>query len=182
MPKKQKPFKILILGLDNSGKSSILLSLKENTNIMSFYSLKPTKGVKIESFETEELAMSCWDFGGQEQYRKKHLNKFSEYTDKSDKLIFVIDVQNYNEYDTALDYLKTIIDLLKNEKNYIDISIFLHKFDPNLTKIMNFKDIEKIVNDKLINRIVEIIPPNFKFDVFKTTIYTVFEKFSVQLE
>ena len=39
--------KILVLGLDNSGKTSIVLALKGNENLLSYYSLKPTKGIQI---------------------------------------------------------------------------------------------------------------------------------------
>ncbi len=173
----QKPKKILLLGLDNSGKTSILLSLKEDINIMSFYALKPTKGVNIEDIEFQNTTISIWDFGGQEQYREEYLRDFNKYAVKANKIIFVIDVQNRARYDLALNYLNDIVNLLEKEDIYIDISIFLHKYDPNLTKKKEFKDIDKIVNFEMIKNIKQIISSKFNYDIFKTTIYTVFEKY-----
>jgi len=53
----KKPTKILIMGLDNSGKTSILMSLRENTNLLSYFSLKPTKGLSVEEFKSDEQGM-----------------------------------------------------------------------------------------------------------------------------
>ena len=44
---KPKPYKILIMGLDNSGKTSILISLSKDSNILSYCSIKPTIGCDI---------------------------------------------------------------------------------------------------------------------------------------
>lgn len=172
----RKVEKILIMGLDNSGKTSVLLSLKDQTNIMSFCSLKPTRGIKIELFESQNLSLSCWDFGGQEEYRQEYLINFNRHSDKADKIFFVIDAQDYKRYDLALEYLEKIIDILVKNNKIIDFSIFLHKYDPNLERQEIFKNIDEILNKKLINKIERIIPSNFNHTIFKTTIYSVFEK------
>ena len=72
--------KILITGLDNCGKSSILLCLKNNTNLLSYLRLKPTKGVDISELEDKrESRFALWELGGQWEYRQKHLKNFSNY-------------------------------------------------------------------------------------------------------
>jgi len=156
---QEKPTKILIMGLDNCGKTSILISLRKDANILSYFSLKPTKGVAIEKFEGQNIV--CWDLGGQKKY----------------KIIFVIDVQDIKRYKLALEYLNRVVNNLQNTDS-IDFSIFLHKYDPNLNKLAKFKDIDNIIESNVVSEIRKTIPSNFNYDIFKTTIYTVFEKTS----
>ena len=89
---------------------------------------------------------------------------------------FVIDVQDTNRYGLALGYLEELIDFLKNSEHFIEISLFLHKFDPNLIKKEDFKKLYQRINTELVDRIKTIIPNKFNYNLFKTTIYTVFEK------
>lgn len=175
----QKTRKILVMGLDNSGKTSILIALNNNSNLLSYCSSKPTKGVNIEEFKTETSVTSVWDFGGQEQYREEYLKNFKKYIEKVEKIIFVIDVQDLDRYQIAIHYLKLIINKLKTDEKTIDFSIFLHKYDPNLLMQDKFKDIDAKVNSELVRKIYDLIPSNFNIDIFKTTIYTVFEKTSI---
>ena len=79
--------KYLILGLNNSGKTSILLSLRTNANLFSFFSLKPTKGINIERYDLQESEVHIWDFGGQEQYRKDHVINLPKYLEGVNKIV-----------------------------------------------------------------------------------------------
>lgn len=173
---KSKSWKILIMGLDNSGKTAILISLSTDTNILSYCSLKPTKSVNFKQFETNGLTMSVWDFGGQEQYRKQYLQNFDEYIDKADKIIYVIDVQDFKRYDLALDFFKEIVGLIKNVKSNFQIDIFLHKYDPHITEQEKFKELDRIIDSRLIDKLKRILPEEFDYKIFKTSIYTIFEK------
>ncbi len=198
--------KIMILGLSNSGKTSICYSLQGNRNLLSYSEFKPTKGLKIVSFKALDSNFSIWDFGGQVQYRKDHLERFHKHVVGAKKIIYVIDVQDMIEdpenYEISLEYLKKIMNQLKFDYVHVDISVFLHKFDPGLiferviktgelvmsikgqengfglksTRSEDKEDItEEFVGD-LIRRIRDIIPEEYNFHVFKTTIYTTFEK------
>lgn len=168
--------KILVLGLSNSGKTSIVLSLKDDTNLMSFAFTKPTTGLNVESFNDQGKQISIWDFGGQERYRKEYLKDFNKYTSSAHKIIYVIDVQDFDNYYLSLQYFKEIIEELKKTKTILDFSIFLHKYDPNLTKQEKFKDLDQKIENILLSQIPEIFPPDFTYTFFYTTIYTVFEK------
>ncbi len=170
--------KIVIVGLDNSGKTSIILSLQKNTNILSYYSLKPTSGLDIVKIEDEVAKFSIWELGGQEKYRRNYLRDIGKYTSGADKIIFVIDVQDIPRYQIALQYLEEIVMQLKQDKNYPEISVFLHKFDPGLEEIKNFTS--DTISSRLLNRINNIIPSEFDYKIFKTTIYTVFQKTLLQ--
>jgi small GTP-binding protein len=163
--------KILIMGLDNSGKTSILLSLQKKTNLLSFYSLKPTPGINIVTIEDEKSIYTIWEFGGQEKYRSGYLLDLKKYTQEANKVIYVIDVQDVDRYDQALQYFKSIFELLDDQ---IELVIFLHKFDPHLEKEENFS--YKKISSRLIDKIGQIIPSGFSYGIFKTTIYTIFEQ------
>ncbi len=62
-PKKKikiKEAKILVLGLDNAGKTTILKALS-NENIKQ---IGPTKGFHVKTFAKEGLKLTFWDLGG----------------------------------------------------------------------------------------------------------------------
>ena len=156
------------------------MSLKEDTNLLSYTSLKPTRGVNIETIDTEESQLIIWDMGGQEKYRTDHLSKLDRYLIGTESIIFLIDVQDIEKYNIALEYLEKIVEEIKINEVSVKFSIFLHKYDPNLSFKKDFKEIDEIVNTKLIPKIDEIIPSDFDSKIFKTSIYTVFEKMLIK--
>ena len=166
--------KVLIMGLDNSGKTSIVLCLMGVKNLLSFASLNPTRGVKINKFQALGSEYNIWDFGGQEQFRSGYLNDFQIHLKGTKKLIYVIDIQDRERYDISLEYLSKILALLRKQKITLDFSIFLHKYDPDL-EFTSFKLDENIISD-LIKNIKRLIPYNFAVQIYKTSIYTVFQK------
>ena len=174
--------KLLILGLENSGKTSILLSLKKETNLLSYFTLKPTKGIKIEELSNKNLNISAWDFGGQKKYREEYLINFNKFSEKAEKLIYIIDVQDFKKYSPALEYLNKLVKILVENEKFIELSIFLHKYDPNLKKQKEFENIDERIDSELINELIEIIPPEIKYKIFKTSIYTIFEKIFIQIK
>ena len=171
---QEKPTKILIMGLDNCGKTSILISLRKDANILSYFSLRPTKGVAIEKFEN----IVCWDLGGQKKYREEYIKDMGKYVKETNKIIFVIDVQDIKRYEVALEYLNRVVENLISSNINLDFSIFLHKYDPNLNKLTKFKDIDNLIESQLVSEIRKTISSKFNYDIFKTTIYTIFEKIS----
>lgn len=76
LKKNDKEQRLLILGLDNSGKTSILrqLSGEDPTNTT------PTQGFNIKSVVTEGFKLNVWDIGGQKAIRSYWKNYF-EATD-----------------------------------------------------------------------------------------------------
>jgi len=169
--------KILIMGLDNSGKTSIVLSLKGVKNLSSFSSLNPTRGFKINKFQALDSEYSIWDFGGQEQFREGYLNDFQNHAKKIDKFIYVLDIQDQERYHISLEFLGRILDRLRKHKAIIEFSIFLHKYDPDLD-LKDSKFDESVISD-LIRNIKKLIPYNFAHQIYKTSIYTVFQKLAI---
>lgn len=100
-----KDQKILIMGLNNSGKSTILLSLKGDTNLGSFTSIKATKGINISEIKNDKKILHIWDFGGQEEYRIGYLKNLKRYSTQATQLVYVIDIQDTRRYNKTLRYL-----------------------------------------------------------------------------
>ena len=66
--------KVIILGLDNAGKTSILKSLaKEDIKIVN-----PTKGFNVKLVTIENMSFSVWDLGGQAAIRNVWENYYKE--------------------------------------------------------------------------------------------------------
>ncbi|KAH3678146.1 hypothetical protein WICMUC_001662 [Wickerhamomyces mucosus] len=118
---KDKELRIIILGLDNSGKSTILNSIldKPNTDI------SPTLGFEIHSLQHKSHNLNFWDIGGQESIRTFWFNYFF---DKFDYIFFVIDLITINSRFNEI--YNEFIRLLENERfEQIKLIIILNKMD-----------------------------------------------------
>ncbi|MEJ2295899.1 MAG: ADP-ribosylation factor-like protein [Candidatus Lokiarchaeota archaeon] len=175
--KENKVKKLLIMGLDKSGKSSVFLSLKGIRNLMSFYSLNPTRGIKREKISVFGSDFHVWDLGGQEQFRKEYLANFNNNIIGTNKIIFVIDIQDEERYYLALKYLLGIVDKLQELNYIIDFSIFFHKYDPDIEMVN--KKFDPMKANAFIEEIKNNMPKNFKYKLAKTSIYTIFQKTNI---
>ncbi|MFX0030010.1 MAG: ADP-ribosylation factor-like protein [Candidatus Hermodarchaeota archaeon] len=164
--------KILLIGLDNGGKTSILKCLKGIKGISAYNSPSPTRGLEIERFEALDSKYAIWDLGGQQLYRDEYFDDIETILKGTKKIIYVFDVQDVKRYQLAIAYLQKMMEAIKNLKD-IDFSIFLHKFDPDLE--FN-QELNEIIIDGLIEKIKGVIPPNFPYSLHKTSIYAIFEK------
>jgi GTPase SAR1 family protein len=169
--------KMLLMGLDKGGKSSIVLCLKGIRNIASFNLLNPTIRIKRDNFRSYGSELNIWDFGGQEQFRRDYLLNFNEYILGTDKIIFVIDIQDIDRYSIALNYLMEIVKKIKDQKIDIDFSIFCHKYDLDIETTNKKFDESKA--DAFIEEIKRKMPADFQYDILKTSIYTVFQKTNI---
>ena len=147
---------------------------------MSFLSLKPTKGIDMDKIDTMDTEITIWDYGGQEQYRTNHIQNLNEQIIDANKLIYVIDIQDDKRYDLALEYFGQILDILKNNNDLNELSIFFHKWDPDLQLLKKSIKEEKIQN--LVLKINKMIPNNIKYNIQKTSIYTIFQKTDIKIK
>eukprot|EP00163_Fabomonas_tropica_P032925 TRINITY_DN8452_c0_g2_i4.p3 TRINITY_DN8452_c0_g2~~TRINITY_DN8452_c0_g2_i4.p3 ORF type:complete len:180 (+),score=60.29 TRINITY_DN8452_c0_g2_i4:228-767(+) len=81
--RNDREVRILLLGLDNAGKTTCLKKMSEEdiTHIM------PTQGFNIKSLTHDNFKMNVWDIGGQRAIRPYWRN----YYDNTDALLYVID-------------------------------------------------------------------------------------------
>ena len=78
-----KEYRLLMLGLDAAGKTTILYKMKLNEVVNTI----PTIGFNVETFEYKKITFNCWDIGGQHKLRTMWQN----YFDNVDALVYVID-------------------------------------------------------------------------------------------
>jgi small GTP-binding protein len=158
-----KLIKILIAGLQNSGKTSILLALQKKYSQIG--SVKPTKGVERTGIDILGYNIKVWDLGGQEEFREKYFEKKEEYFSETDLLIYVIDILDSRRYYEALTYYLKIIEVFKEQGVKLPkIVILVHKYDPDLR------------NDDLIMKNLEKVRVLFtqediEAEIFETSIY-----------
>lgn len=76
--------RVLMLGLDNAGKTSILMHLKQG----EFLDSVPTVGLNVEHISYRNLSMTFWDVGGQARSLWRH------YFENTSALIFVVDISD----------------------------------------------------------------------------------------
>ena len=169
--------KILLMGLSNSGKTSVLQYFQGIRNLPAFCNVKPTVNVNWVKYQAVDQENIVWDFGGQIKFIEEYLEKFYEYLTDTDEILFIIDIQEIEKYKTSLGYLKRIVELLVKNNSMIEITIFLHKYDPDLFEVHPEITEEKIKN--LIDSIHEIFPKKYKYAISKTSIYAKFKEIKV---
>lgn len=67
MGNSNKKSKIIIVGLDNSGKSTMINHLKPKKYMVE--EIAATVGFKVESFSKSKIDFTCFDMSGQGKYR-----------------------------------------------------------------------------------------------------------------
>lgn len=94
--------KILMLGLDAAGKSTLLYKLKLGENVQTL----PTIGFNVEGIETSNnVMMTVWDVGGQDKLRPL----WKHYFRGSDALVFVVDSSDTTRMQEAREELERIL-------------------------------------------------------------------------
>ncbi|XP_070399367.1 LOW QUALITY PROTEIN: ADP-ribosylation factor 6 [Nothobranchius furzeri] len=99
----QKQVQVLMLGLDGSGKTSLLYKLKYNENVVTV----PTAGFTVESLEIDGKSpeLTVWDVGGQRKMRPH----WRHYYYETAGLMFAVDSQNERRLDEARKELHRVL-------------------------------------------------------------------------
>lgn len=158
--------KIIFVGLDNAGKTSIILALLREMSKLAVIS--PTRHAKRRTLEFLGMKISEWDLGGHERYRRQYLENAEFYFRGTDILIYVIDIQDYDRIVESYTYLNQILKKLNELKLNPAIYIFFHKNDPNITDSIQIK-----INNTIsyIKEKIEANQNSNKFKLYKTTIF-----------
>ncbi|MFO8018400.1 MAG: ADP-ribosylation factor-like protein [Promethearchaeia archaeon] len=161
--------RILFCGLDNGGKTSILLLLNGKFSLLN--KLSPTKKADISTTSISLLGLdvSTWDLGGQRSYRQIYLKSKEKYFTNLKTVYFIIDVQDIERYPEALSYLRKIANIVfdLNDGN-LHFFILLHKYDPDLRDENEFE--ENVDNLKSQLAQIEILK-KFNLNYYETSIY-----------
>ncbi|XP_070610235.1 ADP-ribosylation factor-like protein 14 [Erythrolamprus reginae] len=106
---KIKEAQIIMLGLDSSGKSTLLYMLKCNEVFLT----EPTIGFNVEMIKTsKDMTLTIWDVGGQQKMR----TVWDNYLEDTDCLVYVVDSSDKRHLEESKKELELILkhDNIKN--------------------------------------------------------------------
>ncbi|KAK8850709.1 hypothetical protein IAR55_004629 [Kwoniella newhampshirensis] len=102
---KSKEMRVLFLGLDNAGKTTILKKLN-NEDIKD---ISPTLGFNIKTLIRDQYTLNIWDVGGQKTLRPYWRN----YFESTDAVVWVVDSSDRLRME---DCRKELVGLLQEER------------------------------------------------------------------
>ncbi|XP_068595488.1 ADP-ribosylation factor 5-like [Brachionichthys hirsutus] len=132
-----KRMRILMVGLDAAGKTTILYKLKLGEIVTTI----PTIGFNVETVEYKNINFTVWDVGGQDKIRPL----WRHYFQNTQGLIYVVDSNDRERVEESKDELTKML----NEEELKDavLLVFANKQDlPNalpvaeLTERLGLKD------------------------------------------
>ena len=170
----KKEQKVIVVGLGNAGKTTILKKFGGQIGIKDLARLKPTKGAERQEIVTSDLILIIWDFGGQEEYREIYLQEPHRYFLNIDLVIYVIDLQAPGNYTESIEYFKNILEVLEKLEENPHILIFLHKYDPDLKDdpdiLLNVEFVKTLIKKAFIDR------KKFDYEIYLSSIYSILAK------
>merc|ERR1712159_562979 len=89
----KKDVRILMVGLDAAGKTTILYKLKLGEIVTTI----PTIGFNVETVEYKTISFTVWDVGGQDKIRPL----WRHYYQNTQGIIFVVDSNDQERIDDA---------------------------------------------------------------------------------
>ena len=91
------PSRIIMLGLDNAGKTTVLYKLKLGEVVTTL----PTIGFNVETVVYKHISFTVWDVGGQTKIRPL----WQHYYENSDAVVFVVDSSDRQRFAEAKEEL-----------------------------------------------------------------------------
>ena len=139
--KEKLSYKILMLGLDNTGKTEILYLLKLGEKVITL----PTIGFNVETIENEnwEKKITIWDIGGNEKIRVL----WHHYLNDLKGLIWVYDTSKIDKLEESKNELKKV---LTDINESLPLLIYANKNDLNdeIAKLDFINGIEEYLNKR----------------------------------
>eukprot|EP00177_Eucheuma_denticulatum_P001651 GFKZ01002972.1.p1 GENE.GFKZ01002972.1~~GFKZ01002972.1.p1 ORF type:complete len:180 (+),score=30.48 GFKZ01002972.1:232-771(+) len=118
----KKEVRILMVGLDAAGKTTILYKLKLGEIVTTI----PTIGFNVETVDYKNIQFTVWDVGGQDKIRPL----WRHYFQNTQGLIYVVDSNDRDRIGESRDELKKM--LSEEELRNATVLIFANKQDlPN---------------------------------------------------
>ena len=163
----QRKMKILFAGLDNSGKTSFLLSV--DRKFSKLIGLSPTRGADVSSIEALGATIFLWDLGGQKKYHERYLNKAQIYLFEADLLFYFIDIKDKDRFEESIEYLKNMNKALAQLEQTTPIIYVLSKGDSDIIESKEIKSNIKTVTSKLAK-----LSPDKPPKIYITTLFQIF--------
>ncbi|NHJ20241.1 MAG: hypothetical protein EAX91_04795 [Candidatus Lokiarchaeota archaeon] len=169
IPRKSNEFKLVIAGLDNAGKTSALIALRQKYN---FYervkNLKPTIKIDYSSFKfLNKYRINLWDMGGQKKFRKIYINN-PIYFEDTDYIYYLIDIQDEVKFEEAIEYLHELLKIFRNLAYPNEVIVCFNKYDPQFRNNEEFRD-----RTDMIKNLVKSQNKDIKFEFYNTSYYDI---------
>ena len=120
--KRDKDPRILILGLDNAGKTSILKTLTEGDDVKGPVAPEgPTQGFNVKNLAMDGRNAKLCDLGGQRSLREF----WQDYYNATDCLMFVVDSSDHRRLEEAHSTFKEVLDAVPR----LPVLVFANKQD-----------------------------------------------------
>ncbi|KAH3732573.1 ADP-ribosylation factor 1 [Pelomyxa schiedti] len=127
----RKDMRILMVGLDAAGKTTILYKLKLGEIVTTI----PTIGFNVETVEYKNINFTVWDVGGQDKIRPL----WRHYFQNTQGLIFVVDSNDRERISEAHDELQKMLN--EDELREAVVLVFANKQDlPNAMTVSELTD------------------------------------------
>ncbi|KAK3570846.1 hypothetical protein QTP86_028277, partial [Hemibagrus guttatus] len=127
----KKQMRILMVGLDAAGKTTILYKLKLGEIVTTI----PTIGFNVETVEYRNICFTVWDVGGQDKIRPL----WRHYFQNTQGLIFVVDSNDRERVAESADELSKM--LQEDELRDAVLLVFANKQDlPNAMPVSELTD------------------------------------------
>jgi len=97
----KEEMRILMLGLDAAGKTTVLYKLKLGEVVTTV----PTVGFNVESVEYRNISFTVWDVGGQDKIRRL----WRYYFQGTQGLVFVVDSSDRDRVEDAREELMKVL-------------------------------------------------------------------------
>ena len=163
----KRKMKILFAGLDDSGKTSFLLTIDRKYS--KLIGLKPTLSEEIKSIEALGSTIFLWDLGGQLTSRKKYLEKSQIYLYETDLLYYFIDIKNRRRFEESIEYFQNIKTELEEFKQNPPIIFIFSKGDLDILDTEEIKE-----NIKFLKSRLNEINPEKGPETYITSIFSIF--------
>jgi len=129
MFERKTALRILMVGLDAAGKTTILYKLKIGQVLTTI----PTIGFNVETVQYKNISFTVWDVGGQDKIRPL----WRHYYAGSNGLIFVIDSSDRDRIDDAHAELSRILE----EEDMRDAAVLVYANKQDLPNSMSATEI-----------------------------------------
>ena len=163
----QRKMKIILSGLDNSGKTSFILSV--DRKFSKLIGLKPTRGADVSSIEALGTTIFLWDLGGQRRYQEGYLDKSQIYLFEADLLFYFIDLRDEERFSESIEYLKKVRTALKNLEQNTPIIYIFSKGDPDIIDSVEMQSNIKGLKKNLTN-----LSSNGSPEIYVTSMFKIF--------
>jgi small GTP-binding protein len=162
-------FKLVIAGLDNAGKSSALIALRQKYN---FYervkNLKPTIKIDYSSFKfLETYRINLWDMGGQKKFRKIYVSNTIYFTE-TNYIYYLIDIQDEIKFEESVKYLHDLLNIYRDLDYSNEVIICFNKYDPKFKNSEDFFDRAEMIKNLIVSQ-----NKDMKFKFFNTSYYDI---------